>query len=144
MDSRYLDTIQDNRLGSLVRAPTMMLQRGSTSLSRVDPLKAMFRSLFGLIHPSARGHVVAVLGEFFGTLIFIFLAFAGVETGGASSNKDQGEGVSTAPPAASPSQLLYVALSTGFALVVTAWTFFRISGGLLNPVVCRPLEVSKT
>lgn len=119
----------DNRLGSLV------LNREGTNLARVDPLKQMFRSLFSLIHPSARGHVVAVVGEFLGTLIFVFLAFAGVEVAGASSNKDQGKGVSTAPPAASPSQLLYAAVAAGFSLAVTAWTFFRISGGLFNPVV---------
>ncbi|PVH77953.1 aquaporin-like protein, partial [Cadophora sp. DSE1049] len=95
----------------------------------------MFRSLFELVHPSARGHVVAVIGEFLGTLIFVFLAFAGVEVAGASSNKDQGEGVSTAPPAASPAQLLYASLAAGFSLAVTAWTFFRISGGLFNPVI---------
>lgn len=127
--------INDNRLGSLVRAPTGALSREATNLSRVDPLKNMFRSLFELIHPSARGHVVGFLGEFLGTLIFVTLTFAGVETAGASSNKEQGEDVSTAPTAASPSQLLYAALSAGFALVVTAWTFFRISGGLFNPVV---------
>ncbi|KAH7323955.1 aquaporin-like protein [Rhexocercosporidium sp. MPI-PUGE-AT-0058] len=125
----------DNRLGSLVRAPTMNLNREGTNLSRVDPLKQMFRSLFELIHPSARGHVVAVIGEFLGTLVFVFLAFAGVEVAGASSNKEQGEGVSTAPPAASPSQLLYASLAAGFSLAVTAWTFFRISGGLFNPVI---------
>ncbi|KAH6703263.1 aquaporin-like protein [Leptodontidium sp. MPI-SDFR-AT-0119] len=119
----------DNRLGSLV------LNREGTNLARVDPLKQMFRSLFSLIHPSARGHVVAVVGEFLGTLIFVFLAFAGVEVAGASSNKDQGKGVSTAPPAASPSQLLYAAVAAGFSLAVTAWTFFRISGGLFNPVI---------
>ncbi|PBP23414.1 aquaporin-like protein [Diplocarpon rosae] len=137
MGSRLMPpgVIADNRLGSLVRAPTMMINREGTNLSRVDPLRAMFRSLFKLIHPSARGHVVGFLGEFLGTLIFVTLAFAGVETAGASSNKDQGDGVSTAPPAASPSQLLYAALSAGFALVVTAWTFFRISGGLFNPVI---------
>ncbi len=135
MDSRLVPALADNRLGSLVRAPTMNLSREGTNLSRVDPLKHIFRTLFELVHPSARGHVVAVIGEFLGTLIFVFLAFAGVEVAGASSNKIQAEGVSTAPPAASPAQLLYASLAAGFSLAVTAWTFFRISGGLFNPVV---------
>ena len=87
MDPRLMPPMVDNRLGSLVRAPTMNLNREGTNLSRVDPLKQMFRSLFDLIHPSARGHVIAVIGEFLGTLIFVFLAFAGVEVAGASSNK---------------------------------------------------------
>lgn len=111
-------------------------ERRRTTLARVDPLKSLFRNLFELVHPHARGHVVAFLGEFLGTLIFIFLAFAGVETAGASSNVRQaGDDISTAPPQASPSQWLYVALSAGFTLAVTAWTFFRIGGGLFNPVV---------
>ena len=100
MDSRLVPALADIRLGSLVRAPTMNLSREETNLSRVDPLKHIFRTLFELVHPSARGHVVAVIGEFLGTLIFVFLAFAGVEVAGASSNKIQAEGVSTAPPAA--------------------------------------------
>jgi len=34
-----------------------------------------------------------------------------------------------------PEQLMYVALSFGFSLCVNVWVFFRISGGLFNPVV---------
>lgn len=117
------------------RAPTLNINHADTILGRGDPLKQLFKNLFGILPVGARGHVVAVIGEFFGTLLFIFLAFSGVEVAGASSNKDQGDHVSTAPPAKSPQQLLYVALSAGFSLAVTAWTFFRISGGLFNPAV---------
>ncbi|KAE9364590.1 aquaporin-like protein, partial [Stipitochalara longipes BDJ] len=85
--------------------------------------------------PSTRGHVVAVIGEFLGTILFITLAFAGVETASASSNKNQGDGVSTETNSHSPAQLLYIALAAGFSLAITAWTFFRISGGLFNPVI---------
>ncbi|KAF8861173.1 aquaporin-like protein [Acephala macrosclerotiorum] len=96
----------------------------------------MFKNLFEILPSGARGHVVAVVGEFFGTLVFIFLAFSGVEVASASSNKDQGPGkVSTATDTHTPQQLLYIALAAGFSLVVTAWTFFRISGGLFNPAI---------
>lgn len=37
------------------------------------------KALFALPR-SVRGHVVGVLGEFFGTLSFIFIAFAGTQT----------------------------------------------------------------
>jgi len=117
-------------------APTLNINHSETILTRADPLKRMFRGIFEILPPSARGHVVAVIGEFIGTLVFIFLAFAGVETASASSNKEQGDQVSTATAQKSPQQLLYIALAAGFSLVVTAWTFFRISGGLFNPVVC--------
>jgi aquaporin related protein len=33
---------------------------------------------------------------------------------------------------------LYISLSFGFSLMVNAWIFFRISGGLFNPaVLCK-------
>lgn len=35
----------------------------------------------------------------------------------------------------SPATLLYIALCFGFSLMVNAWVFFRISGGLFNPAV---------
>lgn len=34
-----------------------------------------------------------------------------------------------------PEQLMYIALSFGFSLCINVWIFFRISGGLFNPVV---------
>jgi aquaporin related protein len=122
---------------TLARVPTMYINRSDTALGRVDPLKGALRSLFNGLPKPTRGHVVAVLGEFIGTLSFIFFAFAGVQVGAASSNKNQGVGVSTADASKSPQALLYASLAAGFSLVVHAWTFFRISGGLFNPVVCR-------
>jgi aquaporin related protein len=120
----------------LTRAPTMNIHHAETMLIRVDPLKKLFRNIFDTLPHSARGHVVAVIGEFIGTILFLVLAFAGVETASASSNKDQGAGVSTTTKSHTPEQLLYIALAAGFSLAITAWTFFRISGGLFNPVVC--------
>lgn len=34
-----------------------------------------------------------------------------------------------------PAVLFYIASSFGFSLMVVAWIFYRISGGLFNPVV---------
>jgi len=117
------------------RVPTMNINRSPTTLQRIDPLKYLFRGIFETLPKSARGHVVAVVGEFLGTLCFIFFAFAGGEVAAASSNEKQNEGVSTGTASKSPALLLYVALSAGFSLAVFAWMFFRVSGGLFNPVV---------
>jgi len=106
-----------------------------TVLARKDPLNRLFTKIFDALPRSTRGHVVAVVGEFLGTIVFLTLAFAGVETASASSNEKQDAGVSTATKSHTPGQLLYIALATGFSLAVTAWTFFRFSGGLFNPVV---------
>jgi hypothetical protein len=121
----------------LVRAPTMNINQSVTILTRKDPLQKFFTKLFDALPPSTRGHVVAVIGELLGTIVFLILAFAGVETASASSNKNEADGVSTATNLHTPQQLLYIALSAGFSLAITAWTFFRISGGLFNPTVSR-------
>jgi hypothetical protein len=131
----YINMDSKSRVPRPSVAPSMNLQPTETTLTRIDPLKRLFSSAFKVLPPGARGHVVAVLGEFIGTLVFIFLAFSGVEAGAASTNKNQGEGVSTGPSRLSPELLLYIATSVGFSLVVTTWVFFRISGGLFNPVV---------
>ena len=127
------------------RAPTMNINPSSTLLNSSDPLKKLFTKLFNVLPSSSRGHVVAVIGEFLGTIVFLVLAFAGVETASASSNKQQGPDVSTATKLHTPEQLLYIALAAGFSLAITAWTFFRISGGLFNPVVSlQPFDLAKT
>lgn len=34
----------------------------------------------------------------------------------------------------SPNVLAYISLAFGFSLMVNVWIFFRVSGGLFNPV----------
>ncbi len=113
----------------------MNIHKSHTTLTRVDPLKRLFRSVFEALPHGARGHVVAFVGEFIGSIFFIFMAFAGGETASAASNRKQDEGVSTATPSHTPEQLMYISLAAGLSLLITAWTFFRISGGLFNPSV---------
>ena len=73
----------------------------------------------------AQGHIIAMSGEFVGTTMFLFFAFGGTQI------------ANNLTPADTPNlaQLLYISLSFGFSLAVTAWTFYRISGGLFNPAV---------
>jgi len=98
------------------RSVTMNINHSDTKISATDPLKHIFRKIFETLPTGARGHVVAVIGELIGTIFFIFFAFAGGQVANASSNRDQGENVSTATELKSPQQLLYVALSAGFSL----------------------------
>ena len=113
----------------------MNINHTETRLSKVDPLKHVFRGIFDMLPDSARGHVVAVIGELIGTIFFLFFAFAGGQVAKISSNTNQNGEVNTSVKNATPQQLLYIALAAGFSLTVNAWTFFRISGGLFNPVV---------
>jgi aquaporin related protein len=71
--------------------------------------------------------IVSMLGEFVGTFLFLFFAFAGTQVANTFA-ADAGS-----PP--NISTMLYIALAFGFSLCVNVWIFFRISGGLFNPAV---------
>ena len=73
---------------------------------------------------TAIGHIVAMSGEFVGTAMFLFFAFGGTQIANTID-----------PNIPNIGQLMYISLSFGFSLAVTAWVFYRISGGLFNPAV---------
>lgn len=92
----------------------------------------------GFLPNKVRNHIIAFIGEFVGTFLFLFFAFSGTQVanaaasgGGSGTNGDAG-GLSQIPNA---NTLLYISLVFGFSLAVNAWVFFRVSGGLFNPAV---------
>ena len=63
----------------------------------------------------------------------MFLLFA---LGGTNVvNTAPAEGQNAVDLSANPSKIMYIALVFGMSLMVNAWVFFRISGGLFNPAV---------
>jgi aquaporin related protein len=78
-------------------------------------------------------HLIAAVGEFVGTFMFLYFSFAGqlmiVEQ---ASDVARGNGL------ASSQQNIFTALLYGFSLLVNVWAFYRISGGLFNPAVRTP------
>ena len=81
-----------------------------------------------------RGHLVAMSGEFVGTILFLWFALSATQVA-ALTNPDP-SGTQT------PQTLLFIALAFGFSLLVNAWAFYRISGGLFNPAVVLGMCVS--
>jgi len=94
--------------------------------------------------------IVAMVGEFIGTFLFLyvplppdpwgnqihdsftdfksrFFAFAGVGVANLGTPTDG---------TVSITMLMYISVAFGFSLMVNAWAFYRISGGLFNPAVC--------
>lgn len=72
--------------------------------------------------------MVAAVGEFVGTFMFLYFSFAGqimltTQTDPAANGQ------------ASSQQNIFTALLYGFSLLVNVWAFYRISGGLFNPAV---------
>jgi aquaporin related protein len=110
-------------------------KRKHDATNRLAGVNAL-NKLFHRLPPTARGHVVAILGEFVGTFSFLFFAFAGTQSANVASTNNTGGNIDTKPVQKTPQQLLYISLAFGFSLAVNAWVFFRISGGLFNPAVC--------
>lgn len=89
------------------------------------------------MNSNAKNHFVAFVGEFVGTTMFLFFAFAGTQVAniGASASPDAANTTTGEATGFSPMVLLYVSVVFGFSLMVNVWVFFRISGGLFNPAV---------
>lgn len=73
---------------------------------------------------AARNHFVAATGEFVGTFMFLYLAFLGHSMAATTEPSFGG----MAGP--SNQQVVYVSLAYGLSLLVTAWTLYRVSGGM--------------
>lgn len=97
-------------------------------------LRELHLPLIGYLPNRVRNHITAMIGEFVGTFLFLFMAFATTQVANASSSGSGGQdnGITQVPNA---SALTYIALGFGFSLAVNAWVFFRVSGGLFNPAV---------
>ncbi|RAH64978.1 aquaporin-like protein [Aspergillus aculeatinus CBS 121060] len=77
-------------------------------------------------------HFLAASSEFVGTVLFLWFAFAGTQVAAMTSTS------ASASDTITPQRLLYISLSFGMSLLVVAWAFYRISGGIFNPAVRQP------
>jgi aquaporin related protein len=86
-----------------------------------------------------RNRAIAMLSEFVGTFLFMFVGIGGNSTvaNDAAMKLQWGEG----SPAADPAKIFFVATAWGMAVTVNAWAFFRISGGLFNPAVTMAMMI---
>lgn len=82
-----------------------------------------------------QNHMIAVFGEFVGTFMFLWSAFAIAQI----ANQD-----STVKTAGShPSQLVMISFGFGCSVAVAVAIFYRVSGGNLNPAVTLTLVLAK-
>lgn len=91
------------------------------------------------MHSEAKNLFVAALGEWVGTTMFLFFAFAGTQVANAGSKTPAAATTTNATAGFDPVVMLYIAVAFGFSLMVNVWVFFRISGGLFNPAVTLAL-----
>lgn len=90
-----------------------------------DPNRPGERRALGWLPNRTRHLLISFLGEFIGTFLFLFFAFAATQTANnLLSNRPM-----------DIESLMYISLAFGFSLAVNVWVFFRVSGGLFNPAV---------
>ncbi|TQS36976.1 hypothetical protein Golomagni_02565 [Golovinomyces magnicellulatus] len=81
-----------------------------------------------------RNHVIAAIGEFMGTALFLFFGFMSAQI--INSKPDH---ISLESP--SLLQLIFVAVGFGVSGAVNVWLFYRVSGGHLNPAITLGLAI---
>ncbi|KAJ6577559.1 putative aquaporin 1 [Mycena capillaripes] len=74
---------------------------------------------------SIRKDITAASMELVGTMFFLLLGLGGIQ----ASTAETSDGVTNVE------RILYISTCMGFALVVCAWIFYRITGSLFNPCV---------
>ena len=101
-------------LRAFERCPLVM--SGSTRSNRMQFMNRFPRGI--------RNHLVAMSGEFTGTFLFLFFAYAGTQVAKSTNTQSQTQGAVPTPIAEqvlNSSQLLYISLCFGFSLAVNAW-----------------------
>ncbi|KAJ9614650.1 hypothetical protein H2200_002787 [Cladophialophora chaetospira] len=116
-------------------SPAMNTQIRFKDLSPEERKQIMRLPWIQWMDSSTKNHFVATLGEFIGTTMFLWFAFAGTQVANIPSGNSAGNSTSGGATGFSAIVLLYIAIVFGFSLMVNVWVFFRISGGLFNPAV---------
>lgn len=88
-----------------------------------------------MVWKSFRSDIIACLGEFAGTSMFLFLALGAAKTAQDSQSAAQNDTVTTL----AQQTIMFISAGFGLSLLVTAWVFYRITGGLFNPAVTLSL-----
>lgn len=101
---------------------------GNTNTNDNPPPRA---GLFATLNDDAQ----AALLEFVGTTVFLMLAFGGIQ----ATVSEQG---SLGTNGLGVDRVMYISLSFGLSLLISAWLFFRVTGGLFNPNVTTALLLS--
>ncbi|KAJ0108405.1 hypothetical protein J7T55_005382 [Diaporthe amygdali] len=118
---------QQFRAGVTGEAESEVDFSGLSQKEKRKVVKTGMKSYF--LDTNFKNHIIAALGEFVGTTMFLFFAFTGTAVAT----------VAPANPGFDISVQTYIALCFGFSLMVNVWVFYRISGGLFNPAVTLAL-----
>ncbi|KAF2642381.1 lens fiber major intrinsic protein [Massarina eburnea CBS 473.64] len=121
-----------------------MSDKGSESILPISEpaqsLKGGFDSDAGKAVRMAKVELPVFLGEFVGTFMFLFFAFAGTQIAAESTPPNPLQPIDQIIPP-SPAKLLYISLAFGISLAVNVAIFADVSGGMFNPAVTTALWI---
>lgn len=95
-------------------------------------------NFFKTVNATARGHAVAMIAEYIGTIMFLFFSYAAAQIGNEKVDTLRPVLVQPGP---SLLQISFISAVFGVSLGVNVWIFFRVSGGMFNPAVRLPNRV---
>ena len=82
-----------------------------------------------------RDDCLAAALEFIGTVFFLLFGLGGIQAATAESTVT----VANRPLSSTLEQVLYISTCMGLSLLISAWMFFRVTGGLFNPNISLAL-----
>lgn len=102
--------------------------------AQIEPVQEEFAEAVRSEPSPMKNHLIAFLGEFFGTFVFLWTAFVIAQIANQDPN------ITTT--GSDPGQLIMISIGFGFGVMVPVFMFFRISGGNLNPAVTFSLVLA--
>ena len=79
-----------------------------------------------------RDDCLAAALEFIGTVFFLLFGLGGIQAATTESTAAN-------RPSSTLEQVLYISTCMGLSLLISAWMFFRVTGGLFNPNISLAL-----
>ncbi|CCD23691.1 aquaporin family protein NDAI_0C00300 [Naumovozyma dairenensis CBS 421] len=101
-----------------------------------DPM-SLKHSRFNIGRDSFRTHLIAAVGEFCGTFMFLWCSYVVANVANHDALMD------AYPDGTHPEQLLMIAFGFGFSVMFSVWCFADVSGGALNPAVSLSLVLAR-
>lgn len=102
--------------------------------------------VFMSLNNAARGHIVAMIGEYLGTTMFLFFGYIAAQTGNEKQDITLRASIGAAGAPVGPSllQISYISAVFGLSLAANVWIWYRVSGGMFNPSVslARPIKAT--
>lgn len=127
------------------KTSVFVVREGGMGHDGTPPPNEVFQLPFAYWMKGAlRNHVVAWLGEFVGTSLFLFMALASTVVANYSQEVAGSDTTTSSSTQFNPLVNLYVSLGFSSSLLVNVWVFYRVSGGMVRGNGLLAIMRSKT